>query len=194
MDKTLFDDIRHRMHQYRTAIREIRDHASERSSLGMYRAGAPYFIQYPLRDILASAQGDDPHLETFRAEYDTITRDLKTLESEGGRAYREELFRELNSCTEAYRTRICFYEMSMGENGCSLDFSIREEIGILLLELRRDFPLTDLEREIAYLDDTLEKICMAVNESPDKQSVDKSHTDWQKFCGHSHQKETAGLR
>ena len=94
MDTTTTYDIRHRLHRYDTAVQETRDHALERSSFGRYRAGAPYFAQYPLREILASFKGDAALTEAL-AEYDRITRELKIVERTGGRAYREELFRDL---------------------------------------------------------------------------------------------------
>lgn len=94
MDTTTIDDIGHRMQWYGTAVQEIRDHASERSSFGRYRAGAPYFEQYPLRSVLASFKGEAA-LTGAPAEYERITHELKIVERMGGRACREELFRDL---------------------------------------------------------------------------------------------------
>ena len=82
MDTTTTDDIRHRLHRYDTAVQETRDHALERSSFGRYRAGAPYFEQYPLREILASFRGDAA-LTGSLAEYDRITRDLRISRTHG---------------------------------------------------------------------------------------------------------------
>ncbi len=147
----------HRLHRYDAAVQETRDHAPERSSFGRYRAGAPYFEQYPLREVLASFLGDAA-LTGALAEYDRITRDLRSLERQGGRAYREELCRDLSAYVEAYRTLLCYHELGMCDEGGSADLSIRDEIAILLLELRRDFSLADIEQEVALLDDALRTI------------------------------------
>ena len=122
----------------------------ERSSFGRYRAGAPYFAQYPLREVLASFKGDAA-LTGALAEYDRITRNLESLERREGQAYREELYHDLSMYTEAYRTLLCYHEMGMYGAGGLTDFRIREEIGILLLELQRDFSLTDIEQELPSL-------------------------------------------
>ncbi len=49
MDTTTADDISRLLNQYRTAIHEMRDHASERCSFGRFRAGAPYFARHALQ-------------------------------------------------------------------------------------------------------------------------------------------------
>ena len=93
------------------------------------------------------------------AEYDRITRDLESLEHQGGRTYREELFRDLSAYVETYRTLLCYHELGMCGAGVNADLSIsRDEIAVLLLELRRDFSLADIEREVAILDDALRTI------------------------------------
>jgi len=198
MDTTAIYDIRHRLHRYDTAVQETRDHALERSSFGRYRAGAPYFAQYPLREVLASFKGDAALTEAL-AEYDRIARELKIVERTGGRAYREELFRDLTAYTEAYRTLLCYHELGMCDEGGSADLLIRDEIAILLLELRRDFLLTDIEREVILLDDALrniqdaERTVLPVKNLPEG-AVSMSDPLWQQCPRARRQKERAGFR
>jgi hypothetical protein len=154
MDTTTLDDIFHSLHRYNTAVQETRNHAPERSSFGRYRAGAPYFEQYPLHQVLASFLGDAA-LTGAHAEYARISLDLESLERSGGRAYREELFHDLSAYVEVYRTLLCYHELGMCGVGESADLPIRDEIAILLLELRRDFSLACIEQEVALLDDAL---------------------------------------
>ena len=198
MDTTITDAIRYHLDRYDTAVQETRDHAPERCSFGRYRAGAPYFEQYPLRDVLASFGGNAAFKGSL-AEYDRITRDLESLEHQGGRTYREELFRDLSAYVEAYRTLLCYHELGMCGSGRSADLSIRDEIAILLLELRRDFSLSDIEQEVALLDDALRTIREAghsvppVENPPDGATV-TSDALWQKYPRAWRQKEQIGFR
>jgi hypothetical protein len=198
MDTTTSDDILNRLHRYDTAVQETRDHAPERSNFGRYRAGAPYFEQYPLREVLAPFLGDAA-LTGALAEYDRITRDLRSLERLGGRAYREELCRDLSAYVEAYRTLLCYHELGMCNDRGSADLSIRDEIAILLLELRRDFPLADIEREVALLDDALRTIREAgysvppVENHPDG-AAGASDPLWQQYFPARRPKEQIGFR
>jgi hypothetical protein len=198
MDTPTTDAIRHRLHQYDTAVQETRDHAAERSSFGRYRAGAPYFEQYPLHEVLAPFGGNAALMGSL-AEYDRITRDLESLECVGGRTFREELFRDLSAYVEAYRTLLCYHESGMCGVKGSADLSIRDEIAILLLELRRDFLLADIEREVALLDDALRTIREAgysvppVENHPDG-AAGASDPLWQQYFPARRPKEQIGFR
>src|SRR5208337_2969229 len=136
MDTTTTDDITHRLGRYVTAVQETRDHASERSSFGRYRAGAPYFEQHSLRAALASYGGDTALTGALPDEYERINTELDALERDGGRVYREELFRDLSAYTEAYRTMLCYHELGMCDAGEIANHPLRGEIGILLVELQ----------------------------------------------------------
>jgi hypothetical protein len=198
MDTTTPDDIRHRLHRYDKAVQETRDHALKRSSFGRYRAGAPYFEQYPLREVMASMRGDAA-LTGALAEYERITRELEAVEHAGGRAYREELFHDLSVYTEAYRTMLCYHELGMYGTGGITDLRIRDEIGILLQELQKDFSLTDIEQEIALLDEALRNIRTAERTGTPGQDTPKSANGpsdplWQQYPHSLRQKERAGFR
>ena len=198
MDTTTSDDILNLLHRYDAAVQETRDHAPERGSFGRYRAGAPYFEQYPLREVLASFLGDAA-LTGALAEYDRITRDLRSLERLGGRAYREELCRDLSAYVEAYRTLLCYHELGMCNDRGSADLSIRDEIAILLLELRRDFSLADIEQEVGLLDDALRTIreagCPVLPaENPPDGATGTSDPLWQQYSRVHGNKEQIGFR
>jgi hypothetical protein len=153
---SVYNDIRSRLHRYGTAVSETRSHAGERSSFGRYRAGAPYFEQYPLRAALREAVATGVTLpEEFCKEYDRTTQELAAPDLEGSRAYREELYRDLVSCIEVYRTAISFHELGTGSLSDLVPPSLRQEIGILLCELKKDFSLGDLECEVGMLDAAL---------------------------------------
>jgi len=152
----VYNNIRSRLHRYGTAVSETRNHAGERSSFGRYRAGAPYFEQYPLRAAFREAVIAGVTLpEEFHKEYDLITQELAAPDLGGSRAYREELYRDLVSCIEVYRTAISFHELGMGNLSDLAPPSLRQEIGILLCELKNDFSLWDLECEVGELDAAL---------------------------------------
>jgi len=155
----VYNDIRSRLHRYGTAVSETRSHAGERSSFGRYRAGAPYFAQYPLRAVLREAVAAGVTLpEDFQKEYDRITQELAAPDLEGSRAYREELYRDLVSYIEVYRTAISFHELGTGSLSDLAPPSLRQEIGILLCELKKDFSLGDLECEVGTLDAALRAV------------------------------------
>ncbi|MFA7694943.1 MAG: hypothetical protein WCX63_05370 [Methanoregula sp.] len=198
MDTTITDDIWHCLNRYGNTVQETRDHAAERSSFGRYRAGAPYFEQYPLRRVLASVQ-EDAVFTGALAEYKRITCEFQAVERAGGRKYREELFHDLFAYTEAYRTLLCYHELGMhGAEGIA-DLRIRDEIGVLLLELRKDFSLAEIEQEVTLLDDTIKNIREAertvqpVQELP-QGSTGMSDPRWQQYPSSPKKQEQAGFR
>ena len=195
MDITTTDDIRHRLHCYDRAVQEIRDHTFERSSLGRYRAGAPYFEQYPLREVLDSFKSDAAFTGAL-AEYERITRELESMERAGGRAYREELFRDLCAYTEAYRTILCYHEMGMDCPEDITDLRIRDMIGILFLELNKDFSLAGIEQEVALLDEAYRNIREAKGAAKvlSERATGTSDPSWQQYPSSRQQKERAGFR
>ena len=176
-------------------MQETRDHTFERSSLGRYRAGAPYFEQYPLREVLDSFKSDAAFTGAL-AEYDRITRELETVERAGGRAYREELFRDLCAYTEAYRTILCYHEMGMDCPEDITDLRIRDMIGILFLELNKDFSLAGIEQEVALLDEAYRNIREAKGAAQvlSERATGTSDPSWQQYPSSRQQKERAGFR
>jgi len=195
MDITTTNDIRHCLHRYDMAVEETRDHTFERSSFGRYRAGAPYFEQYPLREVFSSFEGDAA-LTGALAEYDRITRELEAMERAGGRAYREELFRDLCAYTESYRTMLCYHEMGMDCPEDITDLRIRDMIGILLLELNKDFSLAGIEQEVALLDEACRNIREAEGTAQElsERATGASDPSWQQYPSSRQQKERAGFR
>jgi hypothetical protein len=192
MDVTTTNDIRHRLHRYDMAVQETRDHAPERSSFGQYRAGAPYFEQYPLRaalDIDDDASCDAVILREYWEEYDRITQDLENFERAAGRAYREELYKDLTVYAEMHRTAICCHELGMGDMNEIASPSLRVDIGILIWELHLEFPLADLEYEVTLLDTALRHICEAERSAPTVLPV-----PWQQYSRSRIKKERAGAR
>jgi len=190
MDSLICDDIRSRLNRYAEAVKETREHAAERSSFGRYRAGAPYFEQYPLRASLACRPGDNGALlQEFWDTYERITRELETPACAKSRAYREELYRDLVAYVEVYRTAICCSGLGMGGPENLAPPTLRDDIGILLLELKREYPLESLEQEIAFLDSALGGI-----PGPEEQSPEVSPRQGQQYGNISRKKEQAGSR
>jgi hypothetical protein len=166
MDTVIPDDIALRLHRFATAVQETRIHAAERSSFGRYRAGAPYFEQYPLRQLMDSGEGNALFTPALRQEFGRISADLLVLEQEGGKAYRNELFRDLSHYTEAYRTMLCYHELGLcSAAGISHD-PLREEIAVLLHVLEGECSTADISALVASLDDAFRSFsvptCMAV--------------------------------
>ena len=198
MDITTNDDIRYRLHRYDRAVQETRDHALERSSFGRYRASAPYFEQYPLREVLTPFKGDAA-LAGALGEYERITRELEAVERAGGRACREELFRDLSTYTEAYRTMLCYHEMGMDCPEEITDLRIRDMIGILLLELKKDFSLAGIEQEVSLIDEARRNIREAEGAAQPAQALSERSTgtpdlSWQQYPSSRQQKERVGFR
>ncbi|MEN6396783.1 MAG: hypothetical protein ABFC78_09905 [Methanoregula sp.] len=201
METPTTDDIWSRLHRYETAVQETRDHVSECSSFGRYRVGAPYFEQYPLRAALDSVE-EDGVITGALAEYERITRELESFASTRGQAFREELCCDLLAYTEAYRTMLCYHELGMDCDGEITDSRIREEIGILLWELRNDFPTDDIEWEISLLDNAFHNTCEtertgnAVTVGTDTPGGATVPPDlpWQQYPSSRRQKERAGFR
>jgi len=57
-----------------------------------------------------------------------------------------------------YRTAISFHELGTGSLSDLAPPSLRQEIGILLCELKKDFSLGDLECEVGTLDAALRAV------------------------------------
>lgn len=150
------EDLRSRLQRYDTAVQEIREHPKERSSFGRYRAGAPYFEQYALRAAFGAYSSSGRAVpKEVKVEYDRITRELEAPDIGDSRTYRDELYRDLVSSIEVYRTAICLREMGRGRISELAPQCLRQEIGFLLCELREDFSLGDLEGEVRDLDAAL---------------------------------------
>jgi hypothetical protein len=158
MDTTTTDDIARHLHRFATAVQETRANAPERSSFGRYRAGAPYFEQYPLRRLMDSSESSILFTPALQDEYRRISADLAALERERGRAYREELFRDLSAYTEAYRTMLCYLELGLCDAGEIAGHLLREEIGVLISELEGEFPLSDIGGLVTRLDEAFRSI------------------------------------
>jgi len=153
MDPRVCDDIRSRLCRYAEVVEETRVHAAERSSFGRYRAGAPYFEQYPLRAALAcGAAGNGEFLREFWDTYERITRELEAPAYAKSSAFREELYRDLIAYVEVYRTAVCCSGLGMGRPEDLASPALRDDIGVLLLELKSEFSLDGLEEEVAFLD------------------------------------------
>lgn len=153
MDLHNCEDIRSRLDRYADAVRETREHAAERSSFGRYRAGAPYFEQYPLRAALAGvAHGNGKLLQEYWGTYERITQELESPSYAEDRAYREELYRDLVAYVDVYQSAVCCSGLGMGDHEEIAPAAIRDDIGILLLELKGEFPRDALEQEVSLLD------------------------------------------
>jgi hypothetical protein len=150
MDTTTTDDITHRLHRFAIAVQETHAHASECSTFGRFRAGAPYFEQYPLRRLLDSCEENALVTRALWDKYRRINADLTALEREGGRQFREDLFCDLSCYTDAYRAMLCWHELGCGDaDGIA---RLREDLAILLLELEGEFRTSGIRALIASLD------------------------------------------
>lgn len=155
MDTVTSNDPACRLRCFATAVEETRTHAAERSAFGRYRAGAPYFALYPLRRMMNPGETGTGCSREEHAEFRRIARDLAALETEGGRAYRKELFADLSTYTETYRTLLCYHELGMYSLDRIARDPLREEIPILLAELEGEFPLEGIRALYAGLEETL---------------------------------------
>jgi hypothetical protein len=134
-------------------VQETRAHASECSTFGRYRAGAPYFEKYPVLRLLDSYGENSPFTRALWDENRRIIADLAVLEHEGGRQYREDLFCDLTCYTDAYRAMLCYHELGCRDIDGIARLLLREEIAILLLELEGEFRTSDIRALIASLDE-----------------------------------------
>jgi len=152
MDTLTLDNITRILKQYRSAVDTARRFSGELRAPGNIPAGAPYFARALASRSLGEWTGSEPLPQEFSDEYNQITADLANLECEGGRPFREELFRDLGVYVEAYRTLLWFRELGMEGAEDIEGINLRDAIGVLLDELEGEFPTEEIHIMISCLD------------------------------------------
>ncbi len=156
MDETLHNRIKKGLLNYETSIEETDEHYDELAAYGRYSADAPYGLKYLLPFWMGSLEREGFNSETFRAEYARITRKLTSLEEKRGINYREKLLSDLKRHVDCYPDLIDnFAELEPLLYEIIQDLAIRSTIEILLMELERDYTLTDIKEKVSLLDEAL---------------------------------------
>ncbi|MDD1702232.1 MAG: hypothetical protein LUQ31_04550 [Methanoregula sp.] len=182
--------------RYACAVRETRDHAAELESFGKYQAWIPYKEKYVTKALLDRADLPPAVKDASIQEYERVTRELEILEYAQGRAYRDILFRDLSAYVSAYEAALCSAETKMCDLRSDADLFMRDKIGVLVRELGRNFPLTDIRQKIAYLDETYERLSGQADEENREhmtgKSTDSSDRNWEVCRRPIRQKEGVG--
>jgi hypothetical protein len=154
VDKKLLDRVTKGLFNYEKSIEETDEHYGELKRLGRYTADAPYGFKHllPFRIWLLEEEGVD--CDGFRAEYERITRKLAALEQKRGQDYREKLFSLLKEEVYYYPATIDgFADLDPLELEMPNDFATRSSLEVLLMELDRDFDLTEIKAKVSLLDE-----------------------------------------
>jgi len=157
MDEKLIDKIKRGLIYYEKRIEETDEHYDELGGrYARYSAGAPYFYKHLLPFWIHLLGGEGVDCEGFRNEYARITRKLEALERKIGRDYRERLLDKLKDDVDFYPVVIYnFGELEPYELEIPNDLLTRTAIEILLMELERDYDLTDIKQKVSTLDEAL---------------------------------------
>lgn len=157
MDKKLKEQIIDGLSRYEKSIEEIDEHYDELKPNGRYSPAAPYRSKHLLPFWIHLLDEEGVECEAFRAEYARISRKLTALEEKRGRDYREKLLQVLQREVDStYPTMICFFaDLEPLQLEILNDLLLRDSIEILLMELERDFDLTETKTKVSILDEVL---------------------------------------
>lgn len=138
---------------YETRIRETDEHYEELAAYGRYPTGAPYGLKYLIPFWIHLLEEGGINCVGFRDGYNRITQKLAALEKKRGRDYREKLFSDLKQFVGGYPGMIdSFVDLEPLEFEIPQDLAIRSSIEILLIELERDYDLTEIKAKISTCD------------------------------------------
>lgn len=157
MDERTRDRLRKQLPKflldYEKKIEETDEHYDELAAYSRYSTAAPYGLKYLILFLIQSLEEAGVKCEGFREEYERITGKLAALEQKRGSDYREKLFSDLKHHVGCYPDLIDgFAELEPLLYEILQDLAIRSSIEILLMELERDYDLTDMKREVSLLD------------------------------------------
>lgn len=158
MDENLKKQIIDELICYEKSIEETDEHYDD---LKEYReidaSGTHYHSKHTLPHMIRLLEEEGVDCTAFHAEYTRITRKLTALEEKRGRDYREKLFRTLQQEVDSrYPTMLCFFaDMEPFYLEIPNDQAFRDDVEILLMELERDFDLTEIKAKVAILDEVL---------------------------------------
>ncbi|WP_298669234.1 hypothetical protein [uncultured Methanofollis sp.] len=157
MDKMLIETLKKELPKdllnYEIRIRETDEHYDELAAYGRYSTEAPYGLKHVIPFWIHLLEEGGVNCENFRVEYKRITQKLVALEKKRGRDYREKLFSNLKQFVGGYPGMIDnFVDMEPLEFEIPQSLAIRSSIEILLMELERDYDLTEIKAKVSPLD------------------------------------------
>ncbi len=154
VDKKLLNRVTKGLLGYEKSVEETDEHYDELKRLGRYPADAPYGFKRLLPFWIHLLEEEGVDCEGFRNEYARITQKLEALERKRGRDYREKLFSLLKDEVYYYPVTIDgFADLEPFELEIPNDFATRSSLEILLMELERDFDLTEIKAKVSLLDE-----------------------------------------
>ncbi|WP_214041247.1 hypothetical protein [Methanoculleus sp.] len=154
MDEKLLDKATNGLLRYEEKIEETDVHYDELKRLGGHTPDAPYRLKHLLPFWIHLLEEEGVDCEGLRQEYEKVTRKLAALEQKRGKDYREKLFSLLKDEVYYYPATIRYFaDMDPLELEIPNDLLTRTDIEILLMELDRDFDLTEIKKEVALLDE-----------------------------------------
>lgn len=156
--KSLEKDLPTELFNYEKSIEETDEHYDELAAYGRYSADAPYGLKYLLPFWINLLEGEGADCEVFRTEYNRITRKLTLLEQKRGRDYREKLFSDLKQFVGGYPGIVDgFADLEPLLYEVLQDLALRSSIEILIMELERDYDLTEIKTKVSDLDEPFKR-------------------------------------
>ncbi len=153
MDDDQINYIKHRLQRYEESILETEEHFSELKSFGNYRACAPYYEKFNIPHLIDALKSDGDICTIFWKEYDRITATLTTSDTFKDPNYRELLRKDLDNYVAAYHSALCYADLNMISIESDHDLFNREVIRALLVELRTDYEMGEIENQVTRLDE-----------------------------------------
>jgi hypothetical protein len=159
MNKKLLDKLERALLKYERVIEQTDEHYDEldcEGRYGGYHSLPPYNYKHTIPFLISLLKKEGVNCEQFQEEYERITKKLEELEKRRGRDLREKLYSGLKEDVIFYPVMIgSFAEVEPHELEIPNDLTTRGSIEIYLMELERDYDLTEIKEEVAYLDEEL---------------------------------------
>lgn len=178
MTTLTIDDIRAHLHRFEESVKDLRNHIHELKRPGKFPVSTPLVEKNRIAEFLESSGLDEKTRQAFHDTYMQIASDFAVLEHAGGRAYRDLVYCDLCTFVDRYAAAISLHELSLCDAVEDRDLFMREEIGVLLLELQPDYDLADIQRKVAALDEAMEGITRGTDGRIEKTDTPDEKAAW----------------
>jgi len=147
------DQIRFHLNRYEESINRVDRHFDRISGSGPDgSASEPYMERNRIQHLLSACNNDTLRSADLLKEYERITGKLVQLEKSRGQEYRNLLHVDLRCCLDQYHAAVCHARLSNlcpeSEDECLC----RDQLAVLVEELKKDFDLSGIEQMIGMLD------------------------------------------
>jgi hypothetical protein len=158
MDTPLTEQIRLHLNRYEDSIDEIDQHFNQLAGSMPGCASVPYLEKNRITHLLHTLGNDDSCFADLVREYGRITGKLGRLEQGRGPEYRNLLYADLRCCLDRYHAAVCHASLSSISVESDPDLFNRDQLFVLLVELKKDFDVSGIEQVIGMLDKEVRSI------------------------------------